>query len=240
MSYKLKVEWEHGDADFRTQETYKIKKDDLPRVLDFFFDLREWRTDEGHENLGFWQDGYHQHIQEFTEKVLDKHGDDFAQYLEYDKHYGNGDHRASLNKIWLKDGKKTKYIVWTKLLPENPVTLPEIGSEITLTSGQVDGYAKDTFGGSHEDYIGYHEFEEMGLGAIPNTDGTKYENYHKFTGVVKDIKIRYDKKSLKDYRNEFEYFHYIILVEYKGNLLSTSVSGISDKIDYKKDFLYLH
>ena len=145
---KVIIEWEHGDADFKTESSHNISKETLHRFLDYIFEMKGWISNAGYAKIGYFDDGHNQKEAIHVDAINTKYNNEFDEYLEPDQRYSYP--RASIDAIWVKDGNRKQCIVWDKCLQENIIKLPEIGSMIDVSTGHVGGYGRQTFGGNEK------------------------------------------------------------------------------------------
>ena len=122
---EVNINWEHGDADFKTNSSFNMPIDKLHRFLDYIFDMKGWVSNSGYNNLGFFEDGHYQKESKHVNEINNQYNNEFDDYLVADKRFSYP--RASIDAIWLNDGNKTLHIVWNKCLEENLIKLPKIG-----------------------------------------------------------------------------------------------------------------
>ena len=228
---KVKITWEHGDADFETKSSFKMSKELLTEFLNFIYDMREWTPKHG-KSQGHFQDGHYQKEDKHVDAINEKYDNKFEGYLEPDHRYSYP--RAGIEEVWVKDVNKLKNIVWPKCINEVLINLPKIGDELNITTGSIGGAS--VFG-KLENEILYNEFNDMGMGQIKG-DGCDYRHYAPITVKVKDIKIDFGNR--KEYKTEFTSFRYVVLCEYEDRVLTTTIDGYDKDFKMDEDFLYFH
>lgn len=221
---KVYIKWEHGDSDFSTRTSFKMSKETLHKFLDYIFEMKGWDS-----NCGYFLDGHTEKSDKHIDAINKKYNNEFDEYLEPDHRYNYP--RASIESIWLKDGDKKRFIVWERCLKENLITLPEIGSMIDCSTGHIDGYGQQTFGGENSDYTAYQT-----LNKLPLDKGS--DGYKTLNAKVIDIGVCYG--NYKEYKSDFTIFHYVILCEYEGYKFTRSMRGYDPKLTPNKKFLYYH
>lgn len=206
--YKIKVKYEHGDADFNTEETYKFKtEEDMLKILDFLYKIRNFKSKRAYNNLGYYypltgNDGNPSPKTLFDEDTWDK----YSYYISSDKKYDRG--YASIESVKLKINDE-KYIILDVLAAEtNIIDLPNLNDIVEIDVNHINGYGDTVFGDDKE--------------YLPNS-GIKDYNKQTFKAKVIDCKIIFNKYMY----NGIYSFDYIILCETDEKVLINNNNNIT-------------
>lgn len=221
-AFQVCVKWMHGDADFYTDRVYYFSTEEMMRkYLDFIFDVRKFKPHEGYKNVGYFEDGYHQGVATWVKEIADKHNPpNFIDYMEIDGS-GMSEHYASVEKIYVKIGGKKKYIVWSKALETNIISLPEKGSIIDTNSGQICGHGKETFGGKTSDYLYHWDLKKIYDEKVGEYTPMKLE--------IIDIKIA----NYNGHDNDYQAFKYEVLCKIPEGIVTTEIDGYDPDFEKK-------
>lgn len=174
-NYKVFIDWEHGDADLRTQQYYDFKtQDDMDDFLHFIYDIRKFVPNSAYENQGYFEDGHYQRQRKWVEEIDSKYGNRFSDMIPNDNHYRGSDYTPSVDSIHIELGGVVHNIVWENAIKTNLVNLPKIGDEISVSIGHINGASlgPSVFGGKLDDYFDYRDFEHKEM----NVDEGEYDN----------------------------------------------------------------
>ena len=168
-NYRVFIEWEHGDADLTTHEYYDFKsEDDMDEFLHFIYDLRMFVPNSAYENQGHFQDGHYQRIEKWTNQINLKYKNKFSSMIPSDEHYRTNDYRPKIESIHVEIAGVPQNIVWKDAIKTNIISLPNIGDELVVSVGHINGgtLGPEVFGGKPDDYFDYEDFEhtEMNVG----------------------------------------------------------------------------
>lgn len=114
-NYKVFIDWEHGDADLRTQQYYDFKtQDDMDDFLHFIYDIRKFVP---YENQGYFEDGHYQRQRKWVEEIDSKYGNRFSDMIPNDNHYRGSDYTPSVDSIHIELGG----VAWIRGITAVPV-----------------------------------------------------------------------------------------------------------------------
>jgi hypothetical protein len=223
--YQLHVEYEHGDADFTTHETYSFSdKEAFDKVVNFFYDIMNFVPKSAYGNLGHFDPlpdkinaGYDEKtIMSEIEKISKKWGVNYEEYLLGDNHYDQG--YAGIEGIKATINGVPKVFVFQKALETNKISLPNIGDTIDVNVNNIPGYGPSVFGGTWKDYL-------------PNS-GVKDYQVNKFKAKVIDCAINFYHDEDNEHYTEYTHIPYMLLLETEQDVLKPNhpLSGKVNKL----------
>lgn len=243
--YKVVIVWEHGDADKKTIEDYPFEEEEeMQKFLQFIFDFRKFIPNSGWENAGHFSDGHYERKRKWAEKIDKEYGNKFAHMIPNDIYYRSTDYTPSVESIHVEIGGVVHSIIWEQALKlTNKIDLPKIGTEITVSIGDINGYGPILFGGTVDDYFYYADFEhkniEMPKGQYIDIKATivdtkihhykPHESYLSYD-IINDREVVSGKYSTY---HDYQYFQYIQLLKFdlKGfnKFITTKMVGYDPK-----------
>jgi hypothetical protein len=236
--YKIHVEYEHGDADLTTTETFKYKNEtDFVNAAKFFYECFNFKPNTAYSNMGYFYPIPAESLNgvstedEAWEKCVEigkKYNiseNEISQYIERDKHYHHG--FANLEGIKATVNGEEKVFVFKKALETNKIDLPKIGDIVTIKVNEIPGLGDKIFGGKWKDYL-------------PNS-GKKDYLVSTFKAKVLNCSINFFHDDYTNkYYHSYTYFDYIILVETLDNVLKINTNdirkGVFSMKGYDPDF----
>lgn len=246
--YNVIIEWEHGDADKRTVESYPFKEDgDMQYFLQFIFDLRNFTPDSGWKNVGHFSHRHNERERKWVNEIDKKYNNKFGSMIPNDIWYKSNDYTPSINSIHTTIDGDPHYIIWEKALKTNIIDIPKIGTEITVSTGHISGHGPSMFGRpggtNSDDYFDYEDFSHKDM-HLPKGE------YSDIKAIISDTKIyQYNPyKKYKEYKYEngqeicigeyytyhdFTSFQYIQLLKFHPSgldrYITTSMVGYDPK-----------
>ena len=218
--FKVKIEWEHGDADLKAKTSYGFATEsEMVAFLQFIYEVRRFVPNKGYGKTGYFSDSHYEREAAWVEEVANKHNPDFLNYMEMDRYYDRGDYYAVVDNIYVKiDGVK-HHILWGTAAETNLFELPKKGDMIDTTTGNISNCG--AVFGDKNGYLDYHQLKE-----IYNQVG---EEYAPMNVKVLDVKLDYDKKRYTDFTS----FHYIFSCEIPAGKVTTRRYGFDPTYEEK-------
>lgn len=216
--YQLHVKYEHGDADFRSYETFSYSDEEkFDKVVNFFYDIMNFKPKSGYGNLGHFDPlpnmvnagGDEKKITSMLEEIGKKWGVNYQEYVLGDNHYDQG--YACIEGIKATINGQPYVFVFKKALETNKISLPNIGDMIDVNPNKIPGYGHSIFGGKHTDYL-------------PNS--AKGFKLNKFKARVVDCAIHFNHDEENKYYTEYTGFQYILLLETDENVHASGVKKL--------------
>lgn len=219
--YSITVEYEHGDADFKTKEKFSFKtEEEMRKVLKVLIKVRNFIPKKGYGNLGYYEpvtenDGGLKLSDILDEETIDLYS---GWYIQPDKHYNQG--YASIEGISVKINGEKYILLDSEAAETDIIDLPKPGDEISINVNHISGYGPSVFGEDKE--------------YLPNS-GEKDYLKKTFKAKVIDCKIAED-----DYMKDgIEYFPYVILWKTDEKVLKNGKDiflGTDQICGWDKDF----
>lgn len=214
--FQIHVEYEHGDADLTTKETFNFTtEDEFVNTAKFFYECMNFVPKTAYGKLGYFypipaeSSNGKSTSKQVWKKVTDIgkkygiHEDTVYEYIRSDAHYHDG--YADIEGIKATVNGEEKVFVFKKALETNKISLPNIGDVIKVHPDHIPGLGKEIFGGKHSDYM-------------PNS-GIKDYLFKEFDANVLDCGIQFYHDYENKYYTSYTHFSYILLLESPINVL---------------------
>lgn len=218
--FKIKLKFEHGDADLTTYETIHIEQsgeEELSKTLDFLFAVRNFCPKDGYEKMGYYRPL--RDLDDITNIVAtiwpdEKYPSDVAQdIIKRDEHYSNN--RACLEDIELYVNGQKRLLMDMNARKTNVFKLPALESEFTTDMGHINGSSV------FEKAMPYQDIEKAG---VPMHEDEAKEIYTVVRGKVKAYQIS------QRYTN-YDVYDLLIKMEHEKDIYFThQLNGHVEKI----------
>jgi len=212
MKMTVMIEWEHGDADAKTNQSYVMADmDQLNRFLSFIFDVKRFGLERDYYGHLRFTGGYYSRTEEHISKVNEKYGNEFEGFIPYDMFSRCNDHYPDVNRIWLKFGNVVKRIVWGNVLGLSElVDAPKIGDVVECGIGHIRPLPYKPFG-VVPNRLDYFKLVSDGM----DKDAS-------INAVLRDIVL---EPVCTEYKFDYYTMTYIYVYEYEGLIFYITHNG---------------
>lgn len=243
--YKVVIEWEHGDADKKTIETYPFEKEEeMQKFLQFIFEVRKFIPNSGWKKAGYFSDGHYERERKWIDKIDQKYDNKFSHMIPNDIWYRSTDYTPHVDSIHVEIDGVVHNIIWEKALKlTNKINLPKIGTEIAVSIGHISRYGPTLFGGTVDDYFYYEDFEHKNIempegqyidikATVVDTKICTYNPYKRYLSYRYENDREIAEGEYSTY-HDYQYFQYVQLLKFdpKGfnKFITTEMVGYDPK-----------